>query len=68
MPSTYITKQGDMWDTIAIAEMGDQKLMGILILANPGHESVLVFGPGVVLTIPDVPAPDADETLPPWRA
>ncbi len=68
MPSTYITKQDDTWDQIAISEMGAQSHMGILILANPGEEATLVFSPGVSLTIPDAPTPDADDTLPPWRA
>ncbi len=57
-----------MWDQIAIGEMGDQKHMGVLIRANPGQESVLVFSAGIVLVVPDVPAPTPDETKPPWRA
>ena len=67
MPSSYTTVSGDTWDSIAYSELGDERYMGLLLLANPAQDYVLSFPDGVALTVPDVPEPDPDANLPPWR-
>ena len=53
--STYTTIQGDVWDAIAYKVYGDSKYMGFLMDANPDKITIVVFGAGVVLIIPDLP-------------
>ena len=61
--------QGDMWDGIArrvYRERGAERLMHLLIGANPAHRETVVFGGGVVLAVPDVEIPVTLD-LPPWK-
>lgn len=65
---TYVTVQGDCWDNIAKTVYGSETAMDALLRANPEQLGVAVFGAGVVLQVPDLPAaaqPSAG--LPPWR-
>ncbi len=64
--ATYTTIAGDTWDTIAYAQWEDEFKMTELMAANPEHLSTLVFGAGIVLTIPEIQTPAAS-TLPPWK-
>ncbi|MDT8901827.1 tail protein X [Anaeroselena agilis] len=66
MSSSYTTKQGDMWDTIAYNQYGSEYKMQDLIAANPQHAATVIFPAGVVLTIPDKTATTATN-LPPWK-
>ncbi|WP_248549002.1 tail protein X [Paenibacillus odorifer] len=66
MITTYRTLQGDTWDGIAFKLYKNEKLMTLLINANPEHVGTVVFSGNVILVVPDMPA-DASETLPPWR-
>lgn len=66
---TYITRQGDMWDLIAARvypEEGGEKLMTLLIDANPEHREVTIFPGGVTLTVPEAEV-QAAPLLPPWK-
>ncbi len=63
---TYITIQGDTWDSIAYSVAGTESFMVPLMIANPDHTEVVIFPAGVVLSVPDVPVPSST-TLPPWR-
>lgn len=66
MSKTYITAQGDMWDTIAYKVYGREAYMTYLLQANEQYNDVAVFSAGVTLLAPDVP--DVKTTiLPPWR-
>lgn len=66
--STYTTIQGDMWDSIAAAQMGSASYVGELMRVNQRYLSYYIFPAGVVLTIPDVDASaQASDTLPPWK-
>ena len=67
MASTYTTTQGDTWDLIAYAEMGDEHYLDQLILANRAHAYYVHLPAGLTLTIPDAEEPDTSPSLPPWR-
>lgn len=62
----YTTIQGDMWDGIAKKLYGTEKAMNVLLEANQQYRSVVIFGAGIVLNVPEYSAPKLD-TLPPWR-
>ena len=62
----YTTIQGDMWDGIAKKLYGTEKAMNVLLEANQQYRSVVIFGAGIVLNVPESTAPKLD-TLPPWR-
>jgi phage tail protein X len=65
-PTTYTTISGDTWDAIAYAQMGDERYMHLLVLANPAHAYIDRFPAGIVLTIPEVPEAETSTSLPPW--
>ena len=66
MAGTYTTVLGDAWDGIAFKLYGDEKYMKDLIEANWKYTDVLVFGSGVVLTVPEIDKSETEE-LPFWR-
>lgn len=52
----YTTVQGDMWDSIAYAQLGSAKYTHLLMQANSHLISqYYIFPSGVVLILPDVP-------------
>ena len=66
---TYITKQGDTWDLIAIRmypKIGGEKLTDILLDANPEHIHTVIFPANIRLNIPDVDVP-VIANLPAWK-
>lgn len=67
MPKTIKTSQGDTWDMLALAYMGDERFMSELIAANPDHSEVVFFSAGVEITIPAASIDNASKDLPPWR-
>lgn len=69
MATTYITKQGDTFDSIAFNQLGAEKYVNELMEANPGYIAVIIFSGGIILTIPEID--DAGTTAsntPPWRS
>lgn len=54
-----------MWDKIAHEEMGSVLHMDKLMKANTKYAEIVVFPPGVVLTIPEVESENVK--LPPWQ-
>lgn len=66
MPKTYITKQGDMWDSIAYDLYGTEDAMNALLDANIQYRETVVFSSGVVLNVPEYTKPKSSN-LPPWR-
>lgn len=65
---TYVTVQGDTFESIAWFQMGDSNYMTDLIRANRKYFDKAVFGAGVELTIPEMAEKTAtDESVPPWR-
>lgn len=66
--TTYTTKQGDRWDTIAFAAYGDANLGGEIIRANKLVPIYVELPAGITLNVPVKEQPAADTTLlPPWR-
>lgn len=66
MSNTYITVQGDMWDSIAKKVYGSEAGMNKLIEANHQYIDMVVFPAGFTLAIPSWETPKTD-MLPPWR-
>lgn len=66
MVKTYITIQGDMWDTVAKKLYGDEAALNVLLGANQRYADIVVFPAGVVLAVPEYIAP-VTSILPPWR-
>ena len=67
MSRTYTTISGDTWDLIAYQQMGDEKYMKDLVLANFPLSEVLRFDSGTVLTIPDIEVASTED-LPFWHS
>jgi hypothetical protein len=65
--ATYTTVSGDTWDGIAYAQLGDERYLDLLILANPTHAYLTRLPAGLVLRVPARPTPDPAPNLPPWR-
>lgn len=63
---TYITIQGDMWDSIAYRMYGSEKYMDVLMKANMGLLDIFIFGAGTVLSVPELGAEEETE-MPSWR-
>jgi phage tail protein X len=67
LPETYVTMQGDAWDSIAFRLWGEERLFMALVSANPEHLDTVVFPAGVKLAVPPRPARETKMELPPWR-
>lgn len=69
MAGTYQTKLGDTFDSIAFAQLGDEKYTRELMEANPGYLDVVIFSGGIALTIPDIRNSNTvTGKAPPWRS
>ena len=66
MVSTYTTKQGDTFDSIAFKQFGDEKYIEQLMAANPDYLAVVIFSGGITLTVPGIDDDDTADTDPPW--
>lgn len=66
MSKTYTTIQGDMWDSIAYAQMGDVSYTDRLMILNQGYRNYFIFPAGITLILPE-PELDVSATLPPWK-
>ena len=67
MAKTYTTVQGDMWDSIAYAQLGSTDHTDKLMNANLQYRKYYIFPAGIVLTLPEVPEAQAESALPPWK-
>ncbi|MGI5900474.1 MAG: tail protein X [Christensenellales bacterium] len=65
--SEYLTRQGDMFDAIALYFYSEERMASYIIAANPDHCDVIIFDAGVKLSIPILEAVETVDTLPPWR-
>lgn len=63
---TYITKSGDMWDSIAHEQMGDTAYTNLLMQENLEHRNIFIFPSGIKLNIPDGKV-EVNSLLPPWK-
>lgn len=66
MNTIYTTTQGDMWDSIAYSQYGDESLMQVLVESNAALNQIVVFDAGTKVTIPQVSATTA-LPAPPWK-
>ena len=63
----YITKEGDMFDMIALNFYNEEKMATTIIEANPDYADVVIFDADIELIIPIVQDTEGIETKPPWR-
>ena len=68
MSRTYITAQGDMWDSIAYSQLGDVSHTDKLMNLNFNYREYYVFPAGITLTLPDIAINESPSaSLPPWK-
>lgn len=64
----YTTSQGDTWDMIAFSVYGSHGYTSMLIEANPDYINIVIFGAGIVLTVPEISTAQQISALaPPWK-
>ncbi len=64
----YITKQGDMWDSIAFNELGSESLASEILKLNPQIQEIVFFGAGIEIELPEIDKnSQLSETKPPWE-
>ena len=63
----YTTKEGDMFDMIALNFYNEEKMATTIIVANPDYADVVIFDADIELIIPIVQDTEGIETKPPWR-
>lgn len=63
----YTTKEGDMFDMIALNFYNEEKMATTIIEANPDYADVVIFDADIELIIPIVQDTEGIETKPPWR-
>lgn len=64
----YITQQGDTFDIIAKVQLGNEKYIKELILANPDYAHIVIFSNGINLNIPTITKSTSTTTsTAPWR-
>lgn len=64
--STYMTMQGDMWDSISYKVFGDVAYTDKIMNLNHRYRNIYIFPAGITLTLPE-PEDKAVSTLPPWK-
>ena len=66
--SSYTTKQGDMWDAVALSVYGTISVVDKLMMANTTHIGTYIFPAGVVLDTPEFDLEESTSVaLPPWK-
>ena len=63
---TYITKQGDTWDSVAFTQMGDCAHTDELMWKNRAYLDYYLLPAGITLVIPE-PELSISSSLPPWK-
>lgn len=66
MSKTYMTVQGDMWDSIAYHQLGGISYTDKLMNANQQYRDYYVFPAGILLVLPEIESKESG-TLPPWK-
>ena len=62
----YKTVQGDTWDNLAYDIYGSEKLMYLLIAANPSYANIIKFKSGIQLVIPQTHITKTNTMRAPW--
>jgi len=60
------TVHGDTWDIIAYREYGEERLMHVLLEANPEHIKKAIFSAGEELFVPEAELEEMT-ARPPWE-
>ncbi len=66
MPTMIKTIAGDTWDRLAKRAYGDEKMMDVLIQANPSQRMTAIFPAGATISVPEAEQA-ARSAPPPWR-
>ena len=64
---TYTTVQGDMWDSVAYSQLGDEAYTDKIMNLNQQYRDIYIFPAGIVLNLPD-PVATTNPAIPPWKA
>ena len=64
---TYVTKSGDMWDTISYELTGSHAHTEEIMKVNLQYADVYIFSAGIELNIPDFDSLVDYSSLPPWK-
>ena len=64
--TTYRTKQGDMWDSIAYNELGSTLYTDDLMALNPQYLLYYIFPAGIELVLPE-PDENVSAAAVPWK-
>jgi len=65
--TTYTTKGGERWDTIAREAYGDPFRTSEIIRANPHIPNWLSFPTGITVNVPISETPASQTITPPWK-
>lgn len=66
--TTYKTKGGERWDTVAYEAYGDAMLFPVIAAANPEVPLTAVLPQGIELIVPVLSQSQTDvNLLPPWK-
>ena len=66
--SEYVTKSGDMWDSISYELTGSNEQTESLMKANMQYAEVYIFSAGIHLVVPDFEAIVTEADMPPWKS
>jgi len=63
----YITQEGECWDEISKKVYGTEKLMHVLLKANPSLKDQLILPGNSKIICPEVEIETLPKALPPWK-
>ncbi|WP_282012769.1 tail protein X [Pyramidobacter piscolens] len=66
MSAKIKTIAGDTWDRLAKRAYGDEKMMDVLIQANPSQRMTAIFSAGATISVPETEQA-VRSAPPPWR-
>lgn len=64
---TYIARQGQLWDQIALEMYGTEMKASFLLEHNQELTDILIFEGGEKVKIPIIQESELITSLPPWR-
>lgn len=64
---TYIARQGQLWDQIALEMYGTEMKASFLLEHNQELTDILIFEGGERVRVPIIEESETLQSLPPWR-
>lgn len=64
---TYIARQGQLWDQIALEMYGTEMKASFLLEHNQEMTDILIFEGGEKVRVPVIEESELITSLPPWR-